>query len=144
MNTRVETLQQIPLFKSLSERSLQIISGLVTEESYDEGHVVIEEGSDADKLYVLITGEVEVVKNYLQENSAALTVIPPTATFGEIGLIDHDTRSATVVTTEPSHFLILEREPFQVLLQNNIDICLTLLKVMCSRLRQTSELATYR
>ena len=144
MNTRIETLQQIPLFKSLSERSLQIIAGLVTEESYGTGHVVIEEGTDADKLYVLITGEVEVVKNYLQENSAALTVIPPTATFGEIGLIDHDTRSATVVTTEPCRFLVLEREPFQVLLQNNIDICLTLLKVMCSRLRQTSELATYR
>ena len=128
MKDRIESLKQVPLFKSLPERSLEIIR----------------EGADSDRLFILVEGTVEVVKGYLGENATALGFYDPISTFGEIGLIDGGTRSATVVTVERSRFLVLDREPFQILLQNNIDICHRLLLEICERLRQADELAALR
>ncbi len=105
---------------------------------------LIKEGADADKLFILVEGTVEVVKSYLQENATALGFYDPISTFGEVGLIDGGPRSATVVTVERSRFLVLDREPFQILLQNNIDICHRLLMEICERLRQADELAALR
>ncbi len=144
MKERIENLKQVPLFKSLPERSLEIIAGLIAEETFEAGMEIIKEGEDADKLYILIEGTVEVVKSYLQENATALGFYDPICTFGEVGLIDGGPRSATVVTVERSRFLVLDRDPFQILLQNNIDICHRLLLEICERLRQADELAALR
>ena len=144
MQDRIEMLRQVPLFQSLPAGSLKIIAGLLSDDYVDEGMEVIREGEPADRLYLLVEGEVEVIKGYLQENATALGVFGPVATFGEMGLIDKDTRSATVVTTERSHFFTLDREPFQILIQNNIEICHSLLQEMCRRLRQADEIASTR
>ena len=141
MNERVEPLRQVPLFKALLDRSLHLIAGLISEETYDSGYEVIREGEVAERLYILVDGTVMVVKGYLQENAAALSFDGPISTFGEIGLIDGGTRSATVVTVERCRFLTLEREAFRILLHNNIDICRQLLFEACGRLREADEVA---
>lgn len=144
MKDRIDTLKKVPLFRGLPERSLAIIAGLVRDEWIEEGDEVIKEGEDADRLYILVEGQVQVVKSYLAENATALGVYEPISTFGEIGIIDRDRRSATVITTERSRFLSLDREPFQILIQNNIEICHALLVEICFRLRQANELAASR
>ncbi len=144
MKERIDSLKQVPLFKSLPERSLEIIAGLIAEETSEAGMEIIKEGDDSDRLFILVEGTVEVVKGYLQENATALGFYDPISAVGEVGLIDGGTRSATVVTVERSRFLVLDREPFQILLQNNIDICHRLLLEICERLRQADELAAMR
>jgi CRP/FNR family transcriptional regulator, cyclic AMP receptor protein len=144
MIERIESLKQVPMFKALPDRSLEIIAGLVSEETFEGGMEIIREGEDSDRLFILLEGTVEVVKGYLKENATALGFYDPIATFGEIGLIDGGPRSATVVTVERSRFFTLEREPFQILLQNNIDICHRLLLEICERLRQADEVAALR
>lgn len=144
MKERIDTLKKVPLFRSLPERSLGIIAGLVAEERVEEGEEVIREGSEADRLYILVEGQVQVVKNYLKDDATALGIFDPVSVFGEIGLIDRDTRSATVITIERSRFLTLDREAFRILLQNNLEICHVLLLEICARLRQANEIAATR
>jgi CRP/FNR family cyclic AMP-dependent transcriptional regulator len=144
MKERIDTLKKVPLFRSLPERSLGIIAGLVADERIEEGEEVIREGSEADRLYILVEGQVQVVKNYLKDDATALGIFDPVSVFGEIGLIDRDTRSATVITIERSRFLTLDREAFRILLQNNLEICHALLIEMCARLRQANEIAATR
>ena len=144
MKDRIDTLKKVPLFRSLPDRSLGIIAGLVGEEHLEEGDEVIREGSEADRLYILVEGQVQVVKNYLQNGATAMGIFEPISVFGEIGLIDRETRSATVIAIERSRFLTLDREAFRILLQNNLEICHALLIEMCARLRQANEIAASR
>jgi CRP/FNR family transcriptional regulator, cyclic AMP receptor protein len=139
MNQRLEFLREVPLFRALPDRSLDIIAGLVTEECHDAGAELIREGDDADRLYILIDGVVVVVKGYGQENSTALGFEGPISTFGEIGLVDGGPRSATVLCVERCRFLSLDHDAFQILLQHNIDICRLLLIEICQRLREADE-----
>lgn len=141
MNERVRSLKQVPLFKELLGRSFDIIAGLVTEETYEEGVEVIHEGEEADRLFILVDGVVRVIKGYRRGNESSLGFEGPISTFGEIGLIDGGPRSASVVTVERCRFFVLEREAFHILLQNNIDICHLLLLEICERLRGADEVA---
>jgi CRP-like cAMP-binding protein len=60
--------------------------------------------------------------------------------FGEIALFDRCTRTATVVTCEPSEFLVLHRDAFNAFLLNHASVAIQLLSVMAKRLRKTNDL----
>jgi CRP/FNR family transcriptional regulator, cyclic AMP receptor protein len=143
MNEHLESLRQVPLFKALPLRSLELIDGLISEETHEGGAVIIREGDEADRLFVLIEGVVSVVKGHLNENASPLGFSGPVTTFGEIGLIDGGPRSATVLAVERCRFLVLNRAAFQILLQHNIDICHRLLLETCERLRHADEVAAF-
>ena len=59
--------------------------------------------------------------------------------FGEIALIDRGERSADAVAMTECEILVLHRRDFIPILEKHADICILLLKILCQRLRQTSE-----
>jgi len=103
----------------------------------------VQEGEAADRLYCLIHGEVQVVKGWLEPGSRTLDVMQPFAFFGEMALVLDDTpRSATVLTTEPSRFLTLEKDAFRRFVLTNADAAWELLVEAFRRLRQAGALLT--
>ena len=59
--------------------------------------------------------------------------------FGEIALLDGGARSADAIAMTDCEILILLRRDFMPILQKRTDICLILMRILCQRLRQTSE-----
>ena len=59
--------------------------------------------------------------------------------FGEIALLDGEARSTDAVAMTDCELLMLYRRDFMPILEKRADICLILLKVLCQRLRQTTE-----
>ena len=59
--------------------------------------------------------------------------------FGDLALIDKQPRVASVMTTEPSKFMIISREDFLKCLSKNPEIAINLIKPMTSRIRMLAK-----
>ena len=137
----VRTLRVIPLFAKLPDEKLEGLRPALKVHKLGPGEVVVKEGDAADKLFVLVSGEVQVVKNYLDHGAQTMDVLQPGKFFGEMALVgEEEVRSATVVTSEVSHFVTLERASFRNILIDNPDIAIIMLEEVFRRLRQANDL----
>lgn len=137
--SRTRLLQQNPLFKSADSRSLLSVAGLLSERSCPEETVLVREGDPPDALYVIIKGGVQVMKQTGSGKEIPFAHLGQGDSFGEMGLVDSQPRSATVVTTEPSTVLILTAEAFQTLLRQNPLISLNIARMLSQRLRDVNR-----
>jgi CRP-like cAMP-binding protein len=88
----LQALAGVPLFAELDEGELARIASVFKERRFAEGETVIREGSGAAAFFVIDSGEARVLVGGVEQR-----VLGPGDHFGEMGLIDAGTRTATVV-----------------------------------------------
>jgi CRP/FNR family cyclic AMP-dependent transcriptional regulator len=103
-------LREIGLFGGLSDEVLDRLAATLPIERLAPGHVVFREGDPAHSLFVLLDGEVEVVKKSRGTSEHRVAVLGPADCFGEMSLIDVQPRSATVRTIAPSRVLRIDSD----------------------------------
>lgn len=137
----LQALRVIPLFSNIPDEQLEELRSAFKVTKVPAGEVVVKEGDSADRLFVLVSGEVQVVKNYLEPGAQTMDILKPGSYFGEMALVGSPSvRSATVVTSEDCYFVTLEREAFRSVLLGNPALAVTLLEESFRRLRQANEL----
>jgi CRP/FNR family cyclic AMP-dependent transcriptional regulator len=138
----VETpLRDIPLFSCLGEEEISYLESVAHRRTYPKNAVLISEGDEGDQLYVIRRGKIKVVVTDDAGRELVINHLGPGDYFGEMALIDGESRSATIVTTEPTQVLALRRDDFQKLLTLHPALMLDLLKVMARKVRiATSKL----
>jgi len=117
-----QRLKLIPLFQNLEFERLKHISGLLVSEYFPKDHLVFEKGTTGEKFYIIVNGQVEVIGLDCGDEDCFHSVLDSGDIFGELALLDHVARSATVKTMMPSLFLTLDKYEFRHLLQENPDI----------------------
>jgi CRP-like cAMP-binding protein len=111
-------LARTPVFTGLPGRLLGRLAVQLFEKAYAAGEVVFREGDPGKGLFVVLDGEIEVVRETGQGDQRVATFGPGTA-FGELALIDDLPRSATARTMGPTRLLILYRSHFQQLVEQD-------------------------
>jgi CRP-like cAMP-binding protein len=128
-------LADVPLFAGLGRRHLNKVAGLSRIRRFHEGATIVVAGQPGDTLYVVLDGEVSVVRRKLPTITRGMGSF-----FGEMALLDGGPRSATVVAKGPVVSLTISRSGFQKLLRKEPAISAALLKELATRLR-TAEAA---
>jgi CRP/FNR family cyclic AMP-dependent transcriptional regulator len=95
-------LKSIPLFQSVPEEELREISTFADEVSVEEGKHLVDEGDFSYQFLAIEEGQAEVLRG--DEHVADLG---PGDFFGEMGLIEKDRRTATVVAKSPMRLITL-------------------------------------
>ncbi len=113
----IQILKNIPFFGHLPESDLEAISKTILMEYYPAGHVLFSEGDPGDKMYVIKSGSVEVIRG-----KAILTTLGPDRFFGEMALVSDLPRNATLKVKTDTELLVLPKEDFQHLLKTNPTI----------------------
>ncbi len=134
-----EALRRVYFLKGLQDEEILLLARACSEEEFEEGAVIFEEGSAADRFYVLIEGHVEIWKDYRKENPNILAVHGPGHFFGEIALIDELPRSATLVARDRVKVLNLSREDFKRLIAERTSIALAVMTGISSLIRSSNE-----
>jgi MFS family permease len=94
---RVALLEQLDMFASASRLVLERLAAAETEVDFAAGTPIVREGDPSDAMYVLIAGEVEVRSHGEQGGPERLIcTLQAPAYFGEIGVLGHLPRTATV------------------------------------------------
>lgn len=87
-----DTLRSVPFLESFSESHLNDVLHSSAIVECDPGDVIIEEGEDASRIFILLAGEVDVVK----EGDVLVTMSTIGDIFGELAALEDETRSASV------------------------------------------------
>jgi len=98
---RTAALAHVPLFAHLSKRQLRGVLAQTSEYDYDQGDVIVKNGTLGHTLFVLIDGKARVVKN-----NRTVTRLSPGEFFGEIAVLDRRPRTASVVADSPVTCLV--------------------------------------
>ncbi|MFQ5434547.1 MAG: cyclic nucleotide-binding domain-containing protein [Anaerolineae bacterium] len=104
--------------QTLDEKQLAEITARLEPVTYPARATIFEQGDRADKFYIIIRGEVEVVKRYADGREMVTAVLDSGQYFGEIGLMNDAPRSATVRVAEgrEAALVSLDRDTFTRLL----------------------------
>lgn len=108
-------------------------------ERYPAGREIFAKGSPGESLMAVLRGIVKISAPSPAGKEIVLNLINPGEIFGEIGLLDGLERTGDAVAMTDCELLVLNRRDVLPVLQNRADICMMLLKILCERLRRTSE-----
>jgi MFS family permease len=100
-------LTGVPIFTPLPGTSLEQLATRLVPLRVDAGSVVIREGDEGDRFYIVAEGELEVT-----QEGAALTTLAGGDYFGEIALLRDTSRTATVTARSDAVLYALDREDF--------------------------------
>src|SRR5262249_30723613 len=108
-------------------------------ERYAVGREIFAKGSPGQNMMAVLRGSVKISSLSPDGKEIVFNNVHPGEVFGEIAMLDGEERTAAATAMEDCELLVLSRRDFMPLLEKHADICLILLKIVCKRLRQTSE-----
>lgn len=110
----LELLRALPMFAPLGPARLESIARQLERIAVPAGEVVLREGDESDRFYVIESGGVEVT-----QAGAVLRQEGPGEFFGEIGLLRDVPRTATITATADTTLMVLDRTDFLAALSGN-------------------------
>ena len=136
-----QLLERHPLLTRLSAEQLEHIVAAGELETFSPGEVVVAEGSLGDALYLVLTGQVAVIKA-----GHPLAHLGPGEFFGEMALVEPAPRSATVQAEQPSFLYRLPYLSLQNLFQSDPvagnAMMIEVVKTLSDRLRRANAMVT--
>lgn len=131
-----ERLRKLPFFQGFEPDALKHVSRLFVSEKFEAGVQVVEQGARGDKFYLIARGKVEVIVGAAAEERKKVAVLEDGDHFGEIALMRHIPRTASVVTVTPCLLLSLSYEHFNPILAKYPSIRETLEAALQARMQK--------
>lgn len=110
-------LHHVSLFADLSDADVVQLAPLARVRELCAGSTVFYEDDEADAMYFLCEGAIEVFKSDEAGKKLPLTILRDGGVLGEMGLLTHDTRSATARTLTRTRLLMIGSQDFHDALQ---------------------------
>jgi CRP/FNR family cyclic AMP-dependent transcriptional regulator len=124
----------VPIFQNLSKKQLRLISELATELDKPAGTVLIQEGNPGHEFIIVIEGEIEV-----RQGERVIGEYGPGSYVGEIALLEHRPRTATVVATTPVRLEVIAQREFAGLLQEFPELSQKVKETAAQRVANTAQ-----
>lgn len=112
---RSAILASVELFEGLTAGELNDISNICHEKTFRQGEVITEQGEPGEELYIVYDGIVDVIRQGTSPDESPRTVVSLGIgqIFGEMALVDHGPRSATIqAASDNTSVLIIHRDEF--------------------------------
>jgi CRP/FNR family cyclic AMP-dependent transcriptional regulator len=122
----------------LSNDLLVQLSARGNQRSYCRGEVLIEEGGEADALYILLDGELKVYTRGENGRELVYNVLHPGEFFGEL-FLDGGVRSASVKAVSDSTCVVVGREQFRDFMLQYPEFAEQLVLKLIARVRHVTE-----
>lgn len=108
-----EFLKQCDVFSHLTTGTLTNIAEEMEIETHPAGTVIIRQGDEGDKFYLIKRGEVDVIVNQDQPDEARVATLAKGQFFGETALLTGAPRNATILAREDVEFYTLDKPHFR-------------------------------
>ena len=132
-----EALRHVWLFSELTDDQLESISSFTFEKAFGPGELIVEEGQTGNGLYVIVSGNVEVLKGDLAANPQVLAKRGAGDVFGEMALLGEWPRTASVRALDEVQCLGIDRWVFLSQLERNPQVTIRMLQILAQRLRDS-------
>ncbi|HUN67907.1 MAG TPA: Crp/Fnr family transcriptional regulator [Burkholderiales bacterium] len=123
---------------TLSDADLTAIGSHGVARSYPKNTIIVSEGDRTDSLYVILEGRVKAFVSDGEGRDMVLSTQGPGEYFGEM-VLDEGPRSASIMTLEPSRFLVVQKNDFRDFVLKNPAFALSLIDKLIHRARALTE-----
>ena len=127
-------LAKVPIFAQLAEPEREAIAARASRLRLAAGEWLFREGEDADALFVVRAGRLDVVA---EGDGKLIRVLGRGAALGELALLTSMPRSASVRAARDSDLIAIGREDFERLLGEQPSVSLALNKALGAQLRDS-------
>ncbi|MBI4619860.1 MAG: cyclic nucleotide-binding domain-containing protein [Desulfobacterales bacterium] len=149
----VAFLKEISVFADLTTEEIEKIITIMKEINVPDGSIIIQEGDVGDSMYIIMGGSVEVSKTLtmkidgqgFEEKEKILTRLSASdhVIFGEVGLLEENVRTASVIAISNCTLREIKKEDFQKLTDKDprmgFKIVKNIARLVCTRLRKADE-----
>ncbi len=113
-----QLLHSVPLFHSLDNESIRQAAGMLCKHTFASGEEIIRQGEKGNSLFLIARGVVRVLHSEAGEHRNMGTLMAGDF-FGEMALMQHESRNATILTVTPCQLYELKRDDLEKLMQEN-------------------------
>ncbi|WP_301932022.1 cyclic nucleotide-binding domain-containing protein [Ferruginibacter sp.] len=131
---KVLLLRSLSIFSDTPEIILAELAPLMQQKEVEQGTLIFEEGEQGDCMYIILSGEIEIHKG-----KTMLAVLKEKEVFGELSLLDAETRSASATAKTDCLLFKIDQEPFYELIESRPEVAMGFIKILCKRLRQLND-----
>jgi CRP-like cAMP-binding protein len=127
------------LLGKLTPSEIDALISYARIEHYPTGREIFAKGSSGQCLMAILRGSVKISSLSVGGKEIVFAIFNAGDVFGEIAVLDGEERSADATAMTECELLVLNRRDFLPVLEDHADLCMTLLRILCRRLRQTTE-----
>lgn len=132
---KILLLRNSEIFRNCREADLLDIASICQEVRLDQDVLIFTKGEPGHCMYFIHTGKVTI-----HDDEHVLAVLSENEIFGELSLLDSESRSASATTSSECILLKIEQEPFYDLVSTNSDILKGIMRTLCKRLREQDRI----
>lgn len=131
---KVSLLKNTDIFRNTPGPDLASIADILQEVRLKPGDTIFSKGDVGDCMYIIEEGSVRI-----HDGAYTFAILRQNEVFGELSLLDAETRSATATCDQESTVLKLDQQPFYNILSKDQEVLKGILKMLCRRIRVLDE-----
>src|SRR4030081_1253862 len=128
-----------PILLDLYADQLQRISNLCHTQHLTVGEVLFQKGDPGNALFGGRRGQIRIETGSSDGSRLTLNFMGPGDLFGEVAVLDGESRTADATAGEPSELFVLRREDFLAFLEREPKVAIKIIMLLCQRIRWQSE-----
>ena len=126
----ISLLKKTDIFSNVHENNLKEIASILEELSTKKGETIFDKGETGNCMYIIRKGSVRI-----HDGAYTLAVLGANEVFGELSLLDAETRSASATCDEECSLVKLDQVPFYKMISKDQEVLKGILKMLCRRIR---------
>jgi CRP-like cAMP-binding protein len=138
-NIKAQILKRAYIFSSLTDEELNELAKLTIERNFASSEFIFWEGDPVDWFYVLIDGQVKVLKHSTQGKEFIIAFFGPGEMFGEVAVFENKPYPASAQASAKTRVLGIRREDFLSFLASRPKTALMIISILGGRLREAQN-----
>ena len=135
----IDFLKSVNIFSDLSETELASIQQVCKTRKYPKNSMIILEEEMGDVVFIVMSGTVKITRVNDEGKEVILAMLGSGEVFGEMAILDGESRSANALSQENCEVVTINREDFLDLLKTNNKVSLNLMTEFAVRLRKSDQ-----
>jgi uncharacterized membrane protein len=140
----LEALRSVPLFASLDDEAAETLRELLEVRSFPAGRVLFRAGEAGDAMYLIEDGRVRIHIRDEDGDDVTLAELSGGDFFGEMAILDGQTRSADATVSAEARLAVLSHDDFHSFVRRDPEVAIKMLAALTARLRRTDEMLRQR
>ncbi len=137
LDTEVQSLRQVPMFRDMDPARLKLLAFTSERVQFAQGQRFFSQGDAADAAYVILNGKADVALT-TPNGEIKVAELGKNALVGEMGILSDQPRSASIIASETTIALRLDKRVFLELLTQFPQMALAVMREIAKRLERTN------
>lgn len=135
----IATLRTFSMFNGMPEAALQAIVRVATMRRMPRKGIVVHAEDRIDFVYLILSGTLKAVATDEEGREVIFGLLGPGELFGEMGVLDDNPRSATVIALSPVQLVVIGKSDFKRFLQDSSEVSYQIMRNLVHRLRRADR-----